>query len=376
MGEAFRASRRFVLGPWPIHAWALWALLSATTLAFTWRFFGPNPLVPQTDEYSRRLLMLLVIGLASPAAFLVPLIIYRNIRSRSLRTPIRSAEYLLVLAAASLLAAVILPSIFRDEPVYAQFQGEIGLLPTVIRFFVVIWFVNAVLGTVFSRIQRESNSAKEYLQTVEKQRRLLLDSEERVRGQVAEYLHDRVQTDLLSVGLRIRSAVASGSEEMVRNVDEALVELERVRSDEIRGASRRLSPNLTNVTLHSALRELADAYRPGMKIKIDVSDAAAARLKGLGDLTRATGIYRICEQGLMNAAMHGHANECSIALFINDAGSYVLELHDNGVGLSASPIEPGRGSSLISAWVDSLNGRWSLGPATVGTRLTAIVPAA
>ncbi len=78
----------------------------------------------------------------------------------------------------------------------------------------------------------------------------------------------------------------------------------------------------------------------------------------------------------LTAAMHGHANECSIALFINDADAYVLELHDNGVGLGESPIEPGRGSSLISAWVDSLNGRWSLGPATVGTTLIAIVPVA
>ena len=96
---------------------------------------------------------------------------------------------------------------------------------------------------------------------------------------------------------------------MTREIDAALADLERVRAEEVRTASRRLSPHLTRVTLDTALRDLAAAYRPGMTGNVWVAEDAASRLR-TSDVTRATGLYRICEQGLLNAAVHGHATEC------------------------------------------------------------------
>lgn len=373
--SAARALRRFVLGPWPIHAGALWAFLSSMTLTFTWRLAGPNPMVPQTESLPHRLLVILASGLAGPAAVLVPLIVYCRIRSRFAHTAIRSPEYLLSLAAASLVAAVVLTGVFRVEPLFSGFLGHPGVGLTGIRVFGAVWFMNAVLGSVIVRLQRESRTAHEALQTVVAQRRLLLESEERVRGQVASYLHDRVQTHLVSIGFRIRAAATSGPPEMVRQVDEALAELERVRADEVRKASRQLSPNLRNVALGTALRELADSFRPGMTVTISISPEAAERLQLGGEVTRATGLYRICEQGLLNSAIHGHATDCSIQVSLVERDAYVLEIRDNGVGLTRTPVVPGMGSTVISAWVESLQGEWSLAPQAVGLALTATIPA-
>jgi signal transduction histidine kinase len=180
-----------------------------------------------------------------------------------------------------------------------------------------------------------------------------------------------VQTDLVSIGLRIRAAVASGSEVLVADVDDALADLERVRAEEIRGASRQLSPNLEYVTLDAALRDLAKAYRPGMVITIHVSDAAARELAHQDQKSCSIGLYRICEQGLLNAAVHGHATECSVHISLSARNNLELEVRDNGVGLPAGAITPGMGSTVISAWAEGLGGEWSLTPANVGVTLMA-----
>ena len=368
---ALRAVRRFFLGPWPLRIGGIWGIFVVMFLTVAWRLAGPNPMVPQAEALSYRVLAMLVIAVGVPAVVLVPLLIYRRLRRR-IKSPVGSTEYLISLAAASVIGAVIINFGLRFEPTARDILGDPRLITTTVRAFVPLLFFNAVLGAIFARIQRESTAAQDALALVVTQRRLLLESEERVRGQVAAYLHDRVQTDLVSIGLRIRAAVSPGPREMVSEVDAALAALERVRSDEVRSASRQLSPNLGNIALHAALRELADSYLPGMTVTISVSPEAAERLKG--QVTRATGIYRICEQALLNSAIHGHANECSIRVALDAHDAYLLEVRDNGVGLGRAPVVAGIGSTVIAAWVESLQGEWSLDSAPIGVTLTAVIP--
>jgi glucose-6-phosphate-specific signal transduction histidine kinase len=239
-----------------------------------------------------------------------------------------------------------------------------------------MWIINAVIGTVFSRIQKESDTAQDALQTVVAQRRLLLESEERVRGQVAAFLHDRVQTDLVSIALRVRATIGQTPEVMTSELTSVITELERVRSQEVRRASRQLSPNLATVSLDAALRDLAESYRPAMAVDINMHESVANRIEQCDDDTRATGLYRICEQGLLNAAIHGHATECSIQITLTPRDELVLHLVDNGVGLQGKSVQPGMGSTVISAWVESLRGEWSLEQQADGVVLMATIPAA
>ncbi|MGI9197547.1 MAG: sensor histidine kinase [Candidatus Nanopelagicales bacterium] len=324
---------------------------------------------------TERIAVVFIFAILVPAVGVAPLAVYLRIRGRLTQEPIRSPEYLLSLAAATALATLMVNVLLPLIPLMEQVQGNFHFVDTFRRTFLTVWLVSALIGSVLDRIQRETIAAQAALKTVVTQRRLLLESEERVRAQVSAYLHDRVQTDLVSVGLRMRAAMGLGAEQMASEIEAGLAELERVRSDEVRRASRQLSPNLARVTLVTALRELSEAYEPAMYVTISISDVTASRIGAGVEVNRATGIYRICEQGLLNAVMHGHSTECSIQVSVNDHDEFVLEIRDNGVGPSPDTTEPGMGSTVISAWTETLRGHWSLQPAAVGMVLTAVIPA-
>ena len=371
-----RAIRQFVLGPWPVQVGTVWIFLSVSILGIGWRLVGSSPMVDLQSPLISRILGLLVVGLLGPGAFLVPIILYRLIRSRITQRPVTWPEYLLSMMLASYLGAVLLNYFIRDWEDLQDLLNYPSVSLTALRMFFPVWFINALIGTVFARINQEATAAKDSLQVVVAQRRLLLESEERVRGQVASYLHDRVQTDLVSIGLRIRAAYTLDATEMKAELDSALDDLERVRSNEVRKASRQLSPTLGHVTLSTALRELADAYLPGMRVTIVESDVISAQLHDKSEISRATGIYRICEQGLLNAAIHGRSSECLIQLTRTSRNEVTLVLSDNGVGMQGESLQPGMGTTVISAWVEALDGQWNLAPASSGTTLTATFPRA
>ena len=373
--DMLRAVRRFILGPWPIHVGALWTFLVVFYLAIAWRLLGSQPLIPQAALVSTRIWLILGVGLIGPSAVMVPIIIYQGFRSRFVHRAMRSTEYLLVFAGASVIGGVIVNVSLRDWALAQEVLNQPRLLDSSVRFFVPVVVINAVIGTVFARIQRESDTAQEALQTVVAQRRLLLESEERVRGQVASFLHDRVQTDLVTIALRIRASIGQSPDVMTSELTSVITELERVRSKEVRLASRQLSPSLATVTLDTALRDLAESYRPAMEVSIDVHVSVSLRIEQYEDNRSATGIYRICEQGLLNAAVHGHATECSIRVTLTARDELMLQLSDNGIGVQGESVQPGMGFSVISAWVETLGGHWSLGPGDSGMTLTATVPA-
>ena len=376
---ALRTVLQFIFGPWPLHPGGVWALYLALSFVSTLRSVtavGAEGELFAAQPISERAGQILAFSLAVPTLVVVPLIVYQILRRRFIHRSVTRAEYSLTLVVASIIGAAFLAAIFGTNIFYEIYMGHLNFFNVVLRLFVPLWFMSSLLGSLLGRIQKQSDRAQAALQTVVKQRRLLLESEERVRGQVAAYLHDRVQTDLVSIGLRVRAAVALEPKEMAREIESAMDELERVRSEEVRSASRQLSPNLAHVDLNTALRELAGAYRPGLIITSVVSDPVAQALRLPSELSRATGIYRICEQGLLNAAIHGHATECSIQVWFNSNNEFVVEIHDNGVGLPPKRVEPGMGFSVISAWVESMNGRWSLEPAEIGAKLTAVAPAA
>jgi len=350
--------------------------LSVMILGVSRRILKDQPMVPTAGPLSQRVLPILAIGMLGPGVALVPLVIYNRYRGRILQRSVSSGEYLIVLGGASVIGALVLNAILRTSAEYQAVLNHPRLLDTTVRLFVPIWIINAVIGTVFARLQRESDTAQEALRTVVHQRRLLLESEERVRSQVAAYLHDRVQTDLVSIALRIRATIGQSPSASSGELTSVIAELERLRSQDVRRASRQLSPNLAAVSLDIALRDLTESYRPAMNVSITVGEAVLLKFQQLQDKTRATGLYRICEQGLLNAAIHGHATDCSIELILSVRNEFVLILTDNGVGLQGEAMKPGMGMTVISAWVEALSGAWSLVPTATGMKLTATVPCA
>lgn len=373
-GTALRNVRQFVLGPWTYHIGALWSFMTILVIGVGWHLVGPRPILSVDGSVSVRIATILVFGLVGPGFVLVPLLIYKRFRRRWANSPVGSIEYLFTLAVACIIGAAIMSFALRYDSIVREIVVEPRIGDGAIKVFALLLVLNAVIGTFLARIQRESTTAKYALQTVVTQRQLLLESEERVRGQVAAFLHDRVQTDLVSIALRVRATIGQSPETMNSELTAVISDLERVRSQEVRRASRQLSPGLNTVSFDAALRDLTESYRPAMEVSINISDAVSRRIAECSDDTRATGLYRICEQGLLNAAIHGHATECTIQVTLTPRDELVLQLSDNGIGVQGETAHPGMGMTVISAWVEALGGRWSLEPAPSGMILTATFP--
>lgn len=71
-----------------------------------------------------------------------------------------------------------------------------------------------------------------------------------------------------------------------------------------------------------------------MKVRIVESDVITARPRDRDEISRATGVDRICEQVLLNSAAHGRASEGIIQLTRTSHNEVTLVLIDNGIGLN------------------------------------------
>lgn len=244
----------------------------------------------------------------------------------------------------------------------------------VLRAFITLTVVNSALGIADARLRREMRQKDLALELVQSQRSAVLEAEEHARQSIASLLHDRVQAGLVAAMLQLRQLNRSLDDEAAATLSSVIADLEAMRTRDVRAASRQLSPDLRNVTLSQALKVLAATYDPAMRVSIDLS---AIDFEGIDPaLTEGQqkpfrlGLYRIVEQGLLNAAVHGHAENVTVVAS-RERDNFVVSVRDDGIGLRDGASVPGSGSAIIDAWTASLGGTWSLQPASPGTVLTA-----
>jgi signal transduction histidine kinase len=68
------------------------------------------------------------------------------------------------------------------------------------------------------------------------------------------------------------------------------------------------------------------------------------------------GAYRIIEQSLLNALVHGPAKHVKISMTTDSKGLSQLEISDDGPGSSGESSEPGVGTAVIDSWLSILKG--------------------
>ena len=132
-----------------------------------------------------------------------------------------------------------------------------------------------------------------------------------------------------------------------------------------------MSPDIANMGLRGALQELVRIYEPGLRTSIHLAPGAANADPPLA-ANVLLACYRIAEQGVLNAVVHGHATECFIVVSVEIGDTLVLEISDNGRGSSDSESVRGFGSAVLDSWCRVLDGSWSLDfPPGGGARLRA-----
>jgi signal transduction histidine kinase len=208
---------------------------------------------------------------------------------------------------------------------------------------------------------------------------MITEAEERLRREIAELLHGRVQNRLLIISYRLEEAqrLLDADVGKVREVlTEIRLQLEAIREQEVRELSHRLHPSIIRAGLLPALETLAEEMS-SLEVSIE-ADEAVLQLDDpsnnhIAEPVRLTA-YRVVEEALGNAVKHAGATRVQVELRVDD-GVLEVQVADNGRGFVPAQSHPGLGLGSIAARVGRLGGTWSIHSAPgAGTRLSVRLP--
>jgi signal transduction histidine kinase len=180
----------------------------------------------------------------------------------------------------------------------------------------------------------------------------LISRDEAIRRQTSRFLHDRVQSDLMVVGMELKSIQGASSTEVNEVIDRAITRLEETRSTDLKNLIQVLSPNFETGGIKGSIESLAIQYESGMAVLIEI-DQNSDQLDSLIML----GAYRIIEQGLLNAFVHGPAKNVFVSVTTDSAGKTEILISDDGPGADLEFVDSGVGTAVIDSWVGILNGK-------------------
>lgn len=366
MGTWSVRGRSFVslIGPWPLRPGAATAFVAVFMMVWVGSGIVSAGL-PISPENELRLL------LAIPSALVIGVVLLLLKRAGGSRLE-SLGPYLGALALAALAGAVF-RALTGQLPAEAFPTIGAAVAFSAIRLFAFLLVVHAILGRVTARLEAQVRLANEALQESRLMQQRLIEADERMRAQVATLLHDRVQAGLIAACLELTDAVHERRpDHLTVSISEVVRRLEAMRDIDVRAAARTLSPDLENLDLRTALEDLAGQYLPSMQTQVEVSNDPAVLLDR-SHLPVVLGAYRMAEQSLLNAAVHGHARHCRISVDI-DGDALLLRVIDDGSGISGV-TSPGLGTFVCDTWAALLGGSWHLSANPGGgVRVSARIP--
>jgi len=252
----------------------------------------------------------------------------------------------LVTAERAWLSVTQFPSVHLIEltqPYWQTFALNVGVLLV----------LNAALNGAQLSLTMRLAHAEELATSLRARQQALVFSDEEIREQVAQFLHNRIQSDLMVSSLRLKEIASSLDFKNGSGVLEVVASLEKVRSLDIRGLSQSLGPSLGSQNLLGSLDALVAQYRGQMVVSVDSPDGIFE--SGLSSRDQLQlGLYRIAEQAVLNSLVHGPAAAVLIKI-TKSQGTITLEITDDGPGAEPNSTN-GLGTSIIDAWVDILGG--------------------
>jgi signal transduction histidine kinase len=282
--------------------------------------------------------------------------------------------YVLEVAFFQYLNLLYLPFINRRLKAQLGHSNEtlIALSPNIfIVSLILVLIALALMHQAERKISDRLNLATKLVTKLESEREGLIYSDERLRRQTSQFLHDRVQSDLMVVGMKLKSISGQSTAEINEVIEKAISRLEETRSSDLRNLIQILTPNLEAGNLHSALDLLFEQYRTSMDIVLHIDEAVEEL-----DSELLLGIFRIVEQSILNSLVHGPASRVQVDVRSAAGGALELTIADDGPGTSIDGINVGVGTAIIDSWVDILKGVKEVDSAPGhGYQLQVLIPA-
>jgi CheY-like chemotaxis protein len=279
-------------------------------------------------------------------------------------------------AAADIEAAVFDPQSLADLAARAD---ALGRLVRVVQDVAAAYTRQALLAEENARLL---GVLRQQLQELERSRRLIATADERLRQEIAEVLHSRVQNRLLLAWYRLEECREIMADQPARArslLEEASQQLDQVREHDVRQVSHLLHPSIIQVGLVPAVERLAEDFLPQFRVELEV-DRALAQLDDPEDNRLPEPVrlaaYRVLEEALGNAARHAQANRVDVALGVRDE-RLAIRVQDDGQGFDPRVVRVGLGLSTIAARVGCVAGNWRVTSAIgQGTVIEAFLPLA
>lgn len=219
------------------------------------------------------------------------------------------------------------------------------------------------------------------IKSLRESRDRITNAEERVRRDIAEMLHGKVQSSLLvawhQLG-RCADMFNTNPSEAKAILEQVRAEIDRIREKEVREASHLLHPSIIQVALIPALKSLARRFNQNFKISINCDSSITERdnvaMNQIPEQVRLTA-YRVVEEALNNVAKHAGASAVEISLKLISRHRMQITICDNGQGFFPNHSKIGMGLMSLDDRITSLGGDWNISSSLgFGTTLTAYLP--
>lgn len=250
-----------------------------------------------------------------------------------------------------------------SPPAWSLWSNQVAFAVVV---FSISFFLQQVIGVSTKRLREENTRANSALAELEKQQLLLIKYQEDSRKELATYLHDGLQSNLVVLGLQMQQASNSLPKKYQSIGNSFIEEIERMRRVDVKSTIRQLSPELDGVSVRPAIQELIKRYTKVVEIELDVDDKAQAP-KVPTELKLAS--YRIVEQALINAVVHAQPVKVEVSLALTES-SMTVRVSNDGLAQDQE-IVPGTGFAIVGAWCKAFDGGFQLSSERGKTTLVA-----
>ncbi|MFI5270008.1 MAG: GAF domain-containing sensor histidine kinase, partial [Chloroflexota bacterium] len=284
---------------------------------------------------------------------------------------IRAHDLRSIVAAPLLMKSELLGVVYVDTNLaYGAFSEDDVRILTAIANHIAIALQSASAVAQQTALTRANADLLEALRLrvaeLQESRRQITAAEERLREEIAEILHSRVQSKLLVAAHQLgqASAILDGDpEEAKRLLSLSQEQLDDIREREIREASHLLHPSIIKIGLGPAVRSLIGRFEDAFKVSLEVGPRLA-KLDSIVDNQLPEDLrltaYRSVEEAMSNIARHAHASSVAVSLSLSGQNELLLSIRDDGLGFDSSQLQPGLGLSSIDGRVNQLGGTWKI----------------
>jgi signal transduction histidine kinase len=200
---------------------------------------------------------------------------------------------------------------------------------------------------------------------------------EQERGRWARELHDETLQRLAALQIALSSARRTGGLETLEGaIDDARALLQSEIANLRALVTELRPPTLDELGLGAALKALAERTS-SLGMEVDVSVGFISEQDGITNAQRApeleTIVYRLVQEALTNAAMHGCAKRTAVEVQERDGGVHV-SVRDDGEGFDTSSRTDGFGLLGMRERVEMVDGSLEIKSGPDGTTVNAVLP--